>query len=116
MPVSIGLSIPINRLTCINHGQATKDLDLSNLANVCGPISSQQYALRVSLRNARNLRHVKDIHGVIVARISREVVRDGGVLPGLRDGTVVEGVRLVRPDAVDEPGHLFLVVVDDGVC
>lgn len=37
------------------------------------------------------------------------------VLPGLRDGAVVEGVRLVRPDAVHEARSVVFVVVEDGV-
>lgn len=40
---------------------------------------------------------------------------DRRILPRLRDGAVVEGIRLVRPDAVDKSGHLLLVVVEDGV-
>jgi hypothetical protein len=43
-------------------------------------------------------------------------VIDVTVLPRLREGSIVERVRLVRPNAVDEAGLVLLIIVEDGVC
>jgi hypothetical protein len=65
-----------------------------------------------SLRNAAD---IEDVHWVVVANVAGELMLDGGVLPGLWNGTIVKRVRLVRPDAGDEPWLVALAVVENGV-
>lgn len=38
-----------------------------------------------------------------------------GALPSLGDGTIVERVRLVRPDTLNKARLVLLVIVEDGV-
>lgn len=85
--------------THINHGKTAQNLDGLDLADM-------------ARRQAANL---KDVHRVVVAREAGELVGVVGIFPCLGDGAVVEGVGLVRPDALYEARLLALVVVEDGV-
>lgn len=88
------------RITCVDHGKGSKDLSLLHLASL-------------SRRQGAN---VEDVDGVVITGEASEIVDVCRVLPSLRDGTIVEWVGLVRPDAVDEANFVVLVIVEDGVC
>ena len=60
--------------------------------------------------------NVEDVDGVIVTREAGKVMVMVGILPGLRDGAVVERIRLVRPDAEHEARLIVLLVMEDGIC
>lgn len=86
-------------ITHINHGQASENLDLLQLANMAW------------FKGA----NIKDIHRIVVADKSSNVVNNRGIFPGLRNGAVVEGVRPLGPDAEDEARLLLLLIVQNWV-
>jgi hypothetical protein len=59
---------------------------------------------------------VEEINWVIVTGKPSELVVKVGALPSLRDGSVVERVRLVRPNTLDKTRLFLLVIVEDRVC
>lgn len=66
----------------------------------------------IALLHAAN---VENVNGVVVTGVPRELVLVVGALPRLGDGTVVERVCAVRPDAVDEAWLVILIIVENGV-
>lgn len=59
---------------------------------------------------------VEEVNRVIVTGKSSKLMVKVGTLPSLRDGSVVERVRLVRPDTLDKTRLVLLIVVENGVC
>ena len=61
------------------------------------------------------LSDVKQINGIVVTGVPSEIVVKVGTLPSLGDRSIVEWVRLVRPDTLNETRGILLVVMEDGV-